>query len=214
MKTVLYIVIGILLGLLLAGGIWVAARAPEGESVQLRPAPTPEPIQVHVAGAVVRPGVYDLPEGSRVMDAVEAAGGFVAEADKNGLNLAAIVEDAERLDIPYVAGFVPDEEQGFVVITEGTSSPLAGEELVDINNASLEELDNLPGIGPTTAQKIIDYREQNGPFARIEDIVNVSGIGSATYEDIKDLITVNAVEESPLAPGPFDEPTPSDPFAP
>jgi competence protein ComEA len=215
MKTVLYIVIGILLGLLLAGGIWVAARAPEGESVQLRPAPTPEPIQVHVAGAVVRPGVYDLPEGSRVTDAVEAAGGFVAEADKNAINLAAIVEDAERLDVPYVAGFVPDEEEGFVVITEGTPSPLAGEEPVDINSASLEELDKLPGIGLTTAQKIIDYREEHGPFAHIEDIVNVSGIGSATYEEIKDLITVGDDGNSPFAPDPFGvSPTPPDPFAP
>ncbi len=190
MKTVLYIFIGILLGLLLAGGIWIAARAPEGESVQLRPAPTPEPIQVHVAGAVVRSGVYDLPDDSRVIDAVEAAGGFVAEADKNGLNLAAFLEDGERLDVPYVAGYIPDEEEGFAVVTEGTPSPLAGEDLVDINTATLNELDKLPGIGPTTAQKIIDHREDNGPFARIEDIVNVSGIGSATYEEIKDLITV------------------------
>jgi competence protein ComEA len=211
MKNVLYIVLGVLLGLLLAGGIWVAARAPEGESVQLRPAPTPEPIQVHVAGAVVRPGVYDLPEDSRVLDAIEAAGGFVVEADKNAINLAEVLEDAQRLDVPFVAGYVPDDEEGFVVITEGTPSSLAGEELIDINNASLEELDKLPGIGPTTAQNIIDYREENGPFARIEDIVNVSGIGSATYEDIKDLITVNeglpAGLEAPV------EPT-FDPFAP
>ena len=204
MKTVLYIFIGILLGLLLAGGIWLAARTPEGESVLLRPAPTSEPIQVHIAGAVVRPGLYDLPEDSRVMDAVEAAGGFVAEADKNSINLAARLEDAQRLDIPYVAGYIPDVEQGFVVISEGTPSPLAGEELVNINTASLEELDTLPGIGPTTAQKIIDYREENGPFATIEDIVNVSGIGAATYEDIKDLITVGDQDQGgspdPLAP--------------
>ena len=202
MKTVLYIVVGILLGLLLAGGIWLAARAPQGESVELRPAPSPVPIQVHVTGAVVRPGLYDLPEDSRVMDAVEAAGGFVAEADKNRINLAARVEDAEKLDIPYVAGFVPDEEQGFVVISEGTPSPLAGEELVDINNASLEELDKLPGIGPTTARNIINYREENGRFRRIEDIVNVPGIGPATFDDIKDLIMVGDEDDSPFPPPP------------
>ena len=203
MKTILYIFGGILLGLLLAGGIWVAARAPEGESVQLRPAPTPEPIQVHVAGAVVRPGIYDLPEDSRVIDAVEAAGGFVAEADKNGLNLAARVEDAQKLDIPFVAGFIPEEEQGFVVISEGTPSPFAGSDLVDINSASVEELDKLPGIGPTTAKNIIAYRDENGPFARIEDIVNVSGIGSATFDDIKDLITVGDGDVSEDPPDPF-----------
>ena len=190
MKTVLNIVIGILVGLFLAGGIWVVARAPRGESVLLRPAPTPEPLRVHVAGAVVRPGVYELDESSRVEDAVNAAGGFVIEADKNALNLAAHLEDGERLDIPFVAGFIPEEAEGFVVITEGTPSPLAGEELVDINTASLQELDNLPGIGPTIAQRIIDYRTSNGPFATIDDIVNVPGIGSATFAEIQDLITV------------------------
>lgn len=190
MKTAVYIVIGILVGLLLAGGIYASTRAPQGERVELRPAPTPEPVRVHVAGAVVRPGVYSLDKDSRVDDAVEAAGGFVAEADKNALNLAARLEDGQRLDIPFVAGFVPDEEQGFVVVSEGTPSPLAGEDLVNINTATLEELDKLPGIGPSTAQRIIAYRIDNGPFARIEDIVNVSGIGPATYEEIKDLITV------------------------
>jgi competence protein ComEA len=190
MKTILNIVIGILVGLFLAGGIWVVTRAPRGETVVLRPAPTTEPVRVHVAGAVVRPGVYELGDNSRVEDAVDAAGGFVVEADKNALNLAAHLEDGERIDIPYVAGFIPDEAEGFVVITEGTPSPLAGEELVDINTASLEELDNLPGIGPTIAQRIIDYRTTNGPFASIDDIVNVPGIGSATFAEIQDLITV------------------------
>lgn len=190
MKTILYIFLGILLGLLLAGGIWLTARPPQGESVELRPAPTPKPIRVHIAGAIVRPGVYELPEDSRVLDVVEAAGGFVAEADKTALNLAAIVDDAERLDIPYVAGFTPEAESGFVVVSTGTPSASAGEGLVNINTASLDELDTLPGIGPTTAQRIIDYRNENGPFGSIEDIVNVSGIGPATFEELKDLITV------------------------
>jgi competence protein ComEA len=190
MRSVLNIVAGILLGMLLAGGIFLVVRAPQGESVQLRPPPTEEPLQVHVTGAVVRPGVYDLPVGARVLDAVEAAGGFVAEADKNALNLAARLEDADKLDIPFVAGFEPEEEQGFVVVTEGTPSSLLGEDLVDINEANQDELEELPGIGPSLAERIIEYREENGPFDSIEDIVNVSGIGSATYDEIKDLITV------------------------
>jgi len=190
MKSVLNVLIGVLVGMLLAGGIILVVRAPQGETVELRPAPTEEPLQVHVSGAVVRAGVYDLPVGARVQDAVEAAGGFVAEADKNAINLAARVEDAEKLDVPYVSGFEPPEEEGFTVVSEGTPSPLAGEDLVDINTASQAELEELPGIGPSLAGRIIEYREQDGPFARIEDIVNVSGIGSATYEDIKDLITV------------------------
>ena len=192
MKPIIYIFIGISLGLLLAGGIWISARSPDGESVTLRPPPTSELIQVHVTGAIVRPGVYDMPENSRVLDAVEAAGGFVAEADKNAINLAAFLEDGQRLELPYVAGYVPDEDESFAVVSEGTPSPLVGEDLVDINTASLEELDKLPGIGLTSAQNIIDYREENGPFARIEDIVNVSGIGAATYDEIKDLITVGS----------------------
>lgn len=190
MKSILNIVIGILVGLFLAGALWITTSAPKGESVELRSAPTPEPLRVHVAGAVVRPGVYDLDEDSRVEDAVDAAGGFVAEADKNALNLAAHLEDGERLDIPYVAGFIPEETSGFVVITEGTPSSLAGEELVDINTASVEELDKLPGIGLTIAQRIIDYRTENGPFSSIEDILNVPGIGSATFDEIQNLITV------------------------
>ena len=190
MKTILYIFLGILLGLLMAGGIWLTARPPQGESVALRAAPTPKPVRVHVAGAVVRPGVYDLPDDGRWLDAVEAAGGFVAEAEKNSLNLAQVVEDGERIEIPYVEGYTPEADTGFTVVSESTPSSPDGEALVDINTASLEELDKLPGIGMTTAQKIIDYRENNGPFARIEDIVNVSGIGDATFEEIKDLITV------------------------
>lgn len=190
MKTILNIIIGILVGLILSGGIWFVARAPKGETIELRPAPTPEPLRVHVAGAVLRPGVYELDENSRVEDAVDAAGGFVIEADKNALNLAAHLEDGERLDIPYVAGFIPDSDSGFVVISEGTPSPLVGEELLNINTASLEELDKLPGIGPTIAQRIIDYRTANGPFASINEIINVAGIGSATFAEIQDLITV------------------------
>jgi len=213
MKTILYIFIGILLGLLLAGGIWIAARAPEGESIQLRPAPTSEPIQVHVAGAVVRPGLYDLPEGSRVMDAVEAAGGFVADADKNSMNLAARVEDAERLDIPYIAGAAPAMQESFTVITEGTPST-SNEDLVNINTASAEELDTLPGIGPTTAQNIIAYRDENGPFGSIEDIVNVSGIGAATYDGIKDLITVEEQIGDPFSEPFVIQTNTPDPFAP
>jgi competence protein ComEA len=191
MKPILNVVIGIFVGAALSAGIWLATSPPRGESVVLRPAPTPEPLRVHVAGAVLHPGVYTLDENSRVEDAVYAAGGFLADADENALNLAAKLEDGERLDIPYVAGFVPNETSGFVVITESAPPLPPGEgDLVNINTASLEELDKLPGIGATIAQRIIDYRTENGPFATIDDIVNVPGIGTATFEEIKDLITV------------------------
>jgi competence protein ComEA len=165
--------------------IWVVARNPSGEAVTLRPVPTDTPIVVHITGAVPRPGVYALPQGARVQDAISAAGGFLAEAEKSGINLARVLEDGEQLDIPFGEG------ASLVIPTPGVDVvDLSQTELININTASQFELETLPGIGPTTAQKIIEYREANGPFINTEDIINVSGIGPGTYERIKDLITV------------------------
>ena len=186
LKPILYMVSGILLGLFVAVLVWVVARNPSGQAVTLRPPPTEQPIVVQIAGAVPRPGVYALARGSRVQDAISAAGGFLAEADKTGINLARALEDGEQLEIPYTEGASPVLGTPLPASTESASSA----ELININTASLAELDSLPGIGPTTAQKIIDYREQSGPFLAKEDIINVSGIGPGTYERIKDLITV------------------------
>jgi competence protein ComEA len=176
LKSILYMASGILFGLFLAALIWVVARNPSGEAVVLRP--------VYITGAVPRAGVYALPQGARVQDAISAAGGFLAEAEKSQINLAALLEDGEKLDIPYIEGAVP------VIGTPVPEVVTSTTELININTASNAELESLPGIGPTTAQKIIDYREKNGPFINAEDIVNVSGIGPGTYERIKDLITV------------------------
>jgi len=186
LKPILYMVSGVLLGLFVAVLVWVVARNPSGQAVTLRPPPTEQPIVVQIAGAVPRPGVYALAKGSRVQDAISAAGGFLAEADKTGINLARALDDGEQLEIPYAEGSSPVLGTPLPASTESASSS----ELIDINTASLAELDSLPGIGPTTAQKIIDYREQNGPFLTKEDIINVSGIGPGTYERLKDLITV------------------------
>ncbi len=181
-------VAGILLGLFVALLIWVVARNPSGQAVTLRPVPTEKPIVVYITGAVPRPGVYALAQGSRVQDAISAAGGFLADADKTGLNLARALEDGEQLDIAYTSGSSPVIGTPIPAPTEAPSNS----ELININTASQTELESLPGIGPTTAQKIIAYREANGPFAKIEDIVNVSGIGPGTFEKIKDLITVGS----------------------
>jgi competence protein ComEA len=183
-KSVLYMASGILLGLFLAALVWVIARNPTGEAVTLRPVPTEKPIVVHITGAVPRPGVYALPQGARVQDVISAAGGFLAEAQKTDINLAALLADGQKLDIPYMEGASP------VIVTPGVEVITNTTELIDINTASIAELDTLPGIGPSTAQKIIDYREQHGPFLAIEDIVNVPTIGPVTYEKLKDLITV------------------------
>ena len=156
MKTVVYIVIGILVGLLLAGGIYASTQTPQGESIELRPAPTPEPLRVHVAGAVVRPGVYSLDENSRVE---RRCGGrrWVCRGGRQERAQPGRPPGRRRTPGYSLRGRVcSEEDQGFVVVTEGTPSPLAGEDLVNINTASIEELDKLPGIGQTTA--VTNYR--------------------------------------------------------
>jgi len=184
MKSALNMAAGILFGLFIAALIWIVSRNPSGEAVTLRPAPTDTPVIVYITGAVPRPGIYALPEGSRVQDGIAAAGGFLAEAEKTEINLAAFLIDGEKLDIPFVEGGSP-------VLPTPVENPVSsGTELIDINTASSVELETLPGIGPTTAQKIIEYRQTNGAFVSIEDIINVSGIGPGLYERIKDLITV------------------------
>jgi competence protein ComEA len=194
MKNALYVLLGVMAGFILAGTLLFISRAPAGEPIILQPAPTRAPIVVHVLGAVPRPGLYEFSEGARTQDAVDAAGGLLSDADENALNLAALLEDGQQLIIPYRPGSEPSERSNDLDLpsSEETETPLndAGVELININSATLEELDALPGIGPTTAQKIVDYRAANGPFTTIEDIMNVSGIGPATFEDIKDLITV------------------------
>jgi competence protein ComEA len=172
--------IGVLIGLVLGGVLWIIVRSPQGNSVELLPPPTPSPLIVDVAGAVPRPGVYELPDGSRVKDAIEAAGGFLAEADKTNINLASPIEDGQKLDIPFLAGTEP----------LGANIPVdQPAELIDINSADVDTLSTLPGIRPTVAQRIVDYRDTYGPFFYIEDIMNVEGISNTTFENIKDLIT-------------------------
>jgi competence protein ComEA len=188
---------GLVGGLLGAGLLFLAAGRPRGAAVQLSPPPTPAPILVHVSGGVVNPGVYALPLDSRVQDAVQAAGGLAPEAVGASLNLAARVKDGDQLIIPTLKPTSPPASSTAQAGTGGTrfQAPLATDPpgqagKININLASLEELDTLPGIGPVTARKIIDYRQANGPFQTPEAIMDVSGIGPATFERIKDLITV------------------------
>ena len=173
-KTILNITYGILIGLLAAGVIWLVASPPRGQPVTLLPTSTPKLLTVYVTGAVASPGTYNFPEGSRIGDAIQAAGGFIVTAEQDRVNLAALLEDGMHIDVPG----------------QGVPSHISAGR-VDINTATAEELDALPGIGPTAAQSIIDYRLQNGPFKAIQDIQNVPGIGPATYARIKDLIMVS-----------------------
>ena len=149
-------------------------------------------LAVHVSGAVASPGVYELEEGSRVRDAVEAAGGFAPEASQESVNLARKVSDGEQILILTVEEFEASpssfSSSGSSDADASGSSGSGG--LVNINTAGLEALDSLPGVGPATAQAILDEREANGPFTSIEDIQRVSGIGEKKYEKLKGSICV------------------------
>jgi competence protein ComEA len=136
------------------------------------------PIFVHVLGAVERPGLYELADGSRAVDAVAAAGGFTDVADQSGINLARFVTDGEQLRVPAV-GEAPPAQSG---TTAGG--------LVNLNTADAATLETLPRVGPALAGRIIDWREANGGFGSVEDLRHVTGIGDKTFADLKDLVTV------------------------
>jgi competence protein ComEA len=192
MKSFVYVLVGLLAGFLLAGALFLVTRLPAGRPVALQPPPTEAPIEVHVIGAVLRPGVYLFTDGSRVQDAITAAGGLTTDANTEGINLAAKLEDAQQLNIPGgggVANTAPQATAAFRVLT-GAATATPSTELININTASATELEALPGIGPTLAQRIVDYRTQHGPFPAIEGIMNVAGIGPAVFDQIQGLITV------------------------
>ncbi len=191
MKQIGYVLAGLLAGFILAGAFFLVARQPEGKPILLEPSPTKAPIEVHVIGAVVNPGVYAFQEGSRVQDAVNAAGGLLADADSNSINLAAKLVDGQQLVIPSTGGGTPVGPALPFSVIQTPSSSGSSADLVNINTATAAELDALPGIGPTTAQKIVDYRTQHGPFPQIEAIMNVPGIGPTTFDEIQNLISVH-----------------------
>ena len=196
MKTIVYVIIGVLAGLLIAGAIYLSARMPAGQAVTLLPSPTPQPIYVFVSGAVKHPGVYKLPAESRFVEAVMMAGGFLAGADISQINLARKVADEEQIVVP---GGTANPTPELTIGGNGllfTPTPPAGEP-VNINTASADELDKIPGIGPTSAQKIIEYRTTNGPFLRLEDLLKVPGIGPSILDEIRSQVTVG------------DQPTPT-----
>lgn len=134
-------------------------------------------ILVHVLGAVVSPGLYELREGDRVVDAIALADGLADDADDAGINLARPLSDGEQLVVPVVGAAPP------------TGQP-AGDGLVNLNTADASALDTLPRVGPAMAERIIAWREANGGFSSVEDLLDVSGIGDATLEGLRDLVTV------------------------
>jgi competence protein ComEA len=195
---------GLLGGLLAAALLGLLSQRPAGLPITLLPPPatiTPIPLRVQVKGAVKRPGLYTLPQNSILQDALTAAGGLTDKADPSDLNLAQLLDDGAQITVPELAPTaVPSATVGpgtpqpapapgaaASATPEGTSTASGP---VNINSASLDQLETLPGIGPAIGQRIIDYRSAHGPFKTIEQIMNVKGIGPATFANLKSHITV------------------------
>ena len=161
------------------------AAVPSGGTASAPASASPSPevvVLVDVAGWVRRPGVYEFSEGARVIDAIDAAGGARSGAVLEALNLAAPLTDGTQI-------LVPREGQEGVAPAPVTGGGVAGG-LVNVNSAIATELEELPGIGEVIAQRIIDYRTENGPFATVDELLEVSGIGVAILESIRELVTV------------------------
>jgi competence protein ComEA len=199
--------VGALVGLLVGvagsfGSMPLLNQARPAPIIIVAPEPTPAPeltatpssIRVFVNGAVVQAAVYELPPNSLVQEAIEAAGGFMAEANTAVVNLAQPLSDglqiyvpAQGEEVPVPAPLTASNPAPDNTTTANSSSTGS---LININTATKAELEELPGIGPSTAQNILDHRDANGPFATIENIMDVSGIGDGRFNQIKELITV------------------------
>jgi competence protein ComEA len=167
--------------------VQTAAGAPVATTPVTAAAPASSTVTVHVVGEVRHPGVYRLAGGSRAVDAVQAAGGLLGDADQTAVNLARVVADGEQIAVPRegqvaagaaAAGAAP-----------GPAGAAAAGAKVDLNTATAEQLDALPGIGPATAKKIVDDRAANGPFKTVDDLMRVPGIGPAKLDALKGLVT-------------------------
>ncbi|MBN2086617.1 MAG: ComEA family DNA-binding protein [Anaerolineales bacterium] len=181
MKTWQSFLMGLGAGLISAALILVGNGRMEGKPILLSTPLDPPGVRVSVRGAVVAPGIYTLPPGSILQDALQAAGGALPRADTSRLNLAAPLSDGQDVRVPLIT---PTPLPG----TPQPTPPGGGK--INLNTATLAELESLPGIGPVLAQRIIDYRETNGPFQSVDDLLNVEGVGQSLLNKIRDLVEV------------------------
>ncbi len=184
------------------GGILVWRQATRGTVTVTEPEGTPaaaadrEEVVVHVCGAVRTPGVYWLPAGARIYEAVASAGGALPEADQEAVNLAARVSDGEQIRLPRKGEALPVAPARAPAAPGGAGRPAAAAAKTEIklplhlNLASAAELETVPGIGPALAARIIAYRQANGPFAAVEDLLNVAGIGEKTLAKLRPYLLV------------------------
>jgi competence protein ComEA len=189
MKSWHYLILGVFTGLLAAGLVLLLVKKTGGQAVILNPPPTPAPLIVYVTGAVIQPGVYTVPITSRVNDAILAAGGPAAGADVSLMNLAAPLNDGERIWVPNQLTDTATPSASPIINKQTPESPSQDHPL-NINTATQVELETLPGIGPSRAQQIIAYRTANGFFMAPEDLLLVDGISNGIFSKIKDLIAI------------------------
>ena len=195
MNTWKSILLGIVLGLFISGAILLIAMPPRGQPLVLSPPATLSPtIVIYITGAVNHPGVYAVERQSRVNDAVQAAGGLLASADPNSINLASKIEDGAKIVVLSIIetdnnpGGSNGTKQGLSPtprITPTVNFP------ININFASQALLEDIPGIGPSKAAAIITYRQEHGHFIKVDDIMNVPGIGTGLFSSMKNLITID-----------------------
>jgi competence protein ComEA len=177
------ILIGFLLGVIAIGAINLVTAPPRGNPIELEPPPSPAPIRVHVNGAIQNPGVYTLPADSIVQDAINAAGGITYSATLDNINLASPIEDGQLI---YIYSSEESEVNSLLAATQNNpNSPK-----INLNTASASDLETLPGIGPSLAEKIIEFRQVNGPFDTLDDLLAVSGIGPSKLDEIRDYAVV------------------------
>jgi competence protein ComEA len=155
----------------------------------------PAVLVVQIAGAVARPGVYHLPAGARVIDLVNAAGGPATSADLQAMSLAAHLVDGERVQVPHKGERLPASATGGAVLpgpdpASGAPTSSGPPAPLDVNTATVDQLDALPGVGPAIAQAIVAYRDKHGAFASVEDLADVPGIGPAKLDALRDLVRV------------------------
>ncbi|WP_052035826.1 ComEA family DNA-binding protein [Tumebacillus flagellatus] len=192
MKKERFLLLAVLVGVLLAGSVYLyggkpkpvadaSANAPQAQNEQ-RTAVSTEKVRVDVKGEVNTPGVYQLPADSRTIDAVQAAGGAKADADLAKLNMAALLKDGTEVIVPKTGASEEKKE---------ASAPSAAGGKVNVNTASAADLDKLPGIGSARAEAIVKYREDQGRFSTVDDLRNVPGFGVKLVESIRDKVTVN-----------------------
>lgn len=188
MKKSLVILL-VLLGAAVLGTVWGLTRSGDGvelaESSQETAEPAQENVTVYVTGAVNKPGMVTLDAGARVADAVSACGGLLPTADFEHVNMAQELKDGQQVKVPEKQGAAQKDGKAGA---DGKSGAQGG--LININTADEKELDSLPGVGPSTAKRIIEYRETEGAFQKPEDLKKVKGIGDGKYNKLKDKICV------------------------